>query len=50
MAVRSAEKTFMPAGTYEGVYVNTDFKGWKLKSKTAAKATFAERCICILHR
>ena len=30
-------KKFVPAGTYEGVYVNTDFKGWKLKSKTAAK-------------
>jgi len=30
-------KNFCPAGTYEGVYVNTDYKGWKLKSKTAAK-------------
>ena len=28
---------FSPAGTYEGVYVNTDYKGWKLKSNTAAK-------------
>ncbi len=28
---------FAPAGTYEGNYVNTDFKGWKIKSKTAAK-------------
>jgi hypothetical protein len=28
---------FIEAGVYEGVYVNTDFKGWKLKSKTAAR-------------
>ncbi len=28
-------KNFVTDGTYEGVYVNTDFKGWKLKSKTA---------------
>jgi hypothetical protein len=28
---------FVPAGTYDSVYVNTDFRGWKLKSKTAAK-------------
>jgi hypothetical protein len=25
-------KNFKQAGTYEGEYVNTDFKGWKLKS------------------
>lgn len=30
-------KNFSPAGTYEGVYVNTDFRGWKLKSNKAAK-------------
>jgi hypothetical protein len=30
-------KNFSPAGTYEGVYVNTDYKGWKLKSKSASK-------------
>jgi hypothetical protein len=30
-------KNFSPAGTYEDVYVNTDFKGWKLKSKNSAK-------------
>jgi hypothetical protein len=30
-------KKFSPAGTYEGVYVNTDYKGWKLKSNNAAK-------------
>jgi hypothetical protein len=30
-------KNFSPAGTYEGVYVNTDYKGWKLKSNSAAK-------------
>ncbi|WP_276501039.1 DUF5703 domain-containing protein [Terrimonas pollutisoli] len=28
---------FSPAGTSEGIYVNTDFKGWKLKSSRAAK-------------
>ena len=30
-------KNFSPAGVYEAVYVNTDYKGWKLKSNTAAK-------------
>ncbi|HEY6505335.1 MAG TPA: DUF5703 domain-containing protein [Chitinophagaceae bacterium] len=30
-------KNFVSAREYEGVYVNTDFKGWKLKSKTTAK-------------
>ncbi len=30
-------KNFSPAGTNEGVYVNTDFKGWKLKSISSAK-------------
>ena len=30
-------KNFVPAGTYYGNYVNTDFKAWKIKSKTAAK-------------
>lgn len=30
-------KNSSPAGTYEGVYVNTDFKGWKLKSNAASK-------------
>ncbi|HEY5368515.1 MAG TPA: DUF5703 domain-containing protein [Hanamia sp.] len=30
-------KNFIAAGTYEGVYTNTDFKGWTLKSKKAAK-------------
>jgi hypothetical protein len=29
-------KNFIPAGNYEGIYVNTDYKGWKLKSKTAS--------------
>jgi Domain of unknown function (DUF5703) len=28
---------FVPAGTYESSYVNTDHKGWKIKSKVAAK-------------
>ncbi len=26
-----------PSGIYEGKYLDTDFKGWKLKSKTAAR-------------
>jgi len=30
-------KNFIPAGTYEGNYVNTDYKGWKIKSAAAAK-------------
>jgi len=30
-------KNFSPAGTYQGQYVKTDFKGWKLKSNSAAK-------------
>lgn len=29
-------KNFVADATDKGVYVNTDFKGWKLKSKTAA--------------
>jgi Domain of unknown function (DUF5703) len=30
-------KNFVPAGTYEGEYVNTNYKGWKLKSTAASK-------------
>lgn len=30
-------KNFSPAGTTEGIYVNTDYKGWKLKSNSPAK-------------
>lgn len=30
-------KKFSPVGTYEGVYVNTDYKGWKLRSISPAK-------------
>jgi hypothetical protein len=30
-------KGFVPAGTYKGNYVNTDYKGWTIKSKAAAK-------------
>jgi hypothetical protein len=30
-------KDFLDAGTTEGVYANTDFKGWKLKSKKPAR-------------
>jgi hypothetical protein len=33
-------KNFSPAGTYDSVYVNTDYRGWKLKSnKTANQHT-----------
>ncbi len=28
---------FIPAGNTEGVYVDTDFKGWKLKSKSTSR-------------
>ena len=28
---------FIPAGNTEGVYIDTDFKGWKLKSKSTNK-------------
>ena len=30
-------KDFIEAGTTEGVYTNTDFKGWKLKSRSPGK-------------
>lgn len=30
-------KNFLPAGVYEGIYVNTDFKGWRLRNKKPAK-------------
>ena len=30
-------KNFIPAGTDTGMYVNTDYKAWKLQSKTASK-------------
>ena len=30
-------ENFMQAGTYDGVYQQTDFKGWKLKSKRPSK-------------
>ena len=30
-------KNFVPAGEEEGFFIDTDFKGWKLKSKVAAK-------------
>lgn len=30
-------KNFSPAGTYEGVYVNTDYRGWKLRSSAPGK-------------
>jgi hypothetical protein len=37
---------FTDAGTYEGIYEQTDFKGWKLKSKQPAKTHLLE---LILH-
>ena len=30
-------RNFSPAGVYQGVYVNTDYKGWKLKSNIPSK-------------
>jgi hypothetical protein len=30
-------KNFVPAGTYEGNYVNTDYKGWAIKPAAASK-------------
>lgn len=30
-------KNFEPAGTYDGIYINTDFRGWKLKSRISSK-------------
>jgi hypothetical protein len=30
-------KNFIPAVTYDGNYVNTDYRGWKLKSRLTAK-------------
>ncbi len=36
---------FIAAGTYEGIYVNTDFKGWKLKSKKAATSQSLKVCL-----
>jgi hypothetical protein len=38
-------KGFVPAGTYEGNYVNTDFKGWTIKSKVAAKQHALGLCL-----
>ncbi|NIG55353.1 DUF5703 domain-containing protein [Chitinophaga sp. Cy-1792] len=29
-------KNFVPSGTYDGVYANTDFRGWKLSSRKPA--------------
>ena len=31
-----------PAGTYQGTYVDTDFKGWKLKSKSPSRSHSVE--------
>ena len=38
-------KNFSPAGTYEGVYTDTDFKGWKLKSTVSAKMHLLSLCL-----
>lgn len=32
-----AGKNFIPAGTYDGMYVDTDFRGWMLKSRSTAR-------------
>ena len=36
---------FSPAGTYENIFVNTDFKGWKLKSDKTAKTHSLSLCL-----
>lgn len=38
-------RNFIPAGTYDGVYVDTDFRGWKLKSRSAAKTHSLVMCL-----
>jgi hypothetical protein len=38
-------KNFSPAGTYEGEYVNTDYKGWKLRSNAASKQHTLSLCL-----
>lgn len=38
-------KNFVPAGTYEGNYVNTDYKGWTIKSATASKQQQLNLCL-----
>jgi hypothetical protein len=38
-------KNFIPAGTYDGVYVDTDFRGWKLKSKSSSKTHSLVMCL-----
>ncbi len=37
-------KNFVANTTYKGVYVNTDFKGWQLKSKSPAKNQALQIC------
>ena len=38
-------KNFSPAGVTEGVYVNTDYKGWKLKSDAPARQHSLQLCL-----
>ncbi len=37
-------RNFSPNGTYEGVYVDTDFKGWKLKSNQPSRQQSLQVC------
>ena len=37
-------KNFIADGTYKDVYVNTDFEGWKLKSKSASENQSLQIC------
>lgn len=38
-------KNFSPAGSYDGIYVDTDFKGWRLKSNKPAKQQSLTLCL-----
>ena len=38
-------KNFIPAGTDTGTYVNTDFKAWKLKSKSPSTTHSLRLCL-----
>jgi hypothetical protein len=38
-------KNFIADGTYKGIYVNTDFEGWKLKSRNPARDLSLQVCL-----
>ena len=38
-------KNFFPAGTYSGIYANTDYNGWRLKSNKPAKRHSLTLCL-----